>query len=255
MKVLNISALSLIIFCFVWSPNEALADMGPKCSCDAPGEGQDCFWYNPELDMGSSACKEYAVRSAFCKYVKRNDDKDLVFNGFWSEYKNESAEVLSPVEHCTQFCDTGCPLSKPEEGDADYVKMLALYNKCLDYFKPQDIDCQSISNETDRNLCEQICHNNILTSQCGTDCLTGQEHDGVDTFKNDKYSLINNYDTSNAVEFFCSQEKTCSYYSSSISVNRPSSWSLLAILVAALAAVTTLLIAFYSKSNKNDVAK
>ena len=251
MKILKITGLCLIAFC-LFSGN-ALADMGPSCSCDTPGEGGDCFGYNAELDMGYAACKAYADRSGFCRYATREENA-LVFNGFWSVYDGGSGEGehVSPVEHCTQFCKNECPMVKPEEGSADYEHKLNLYNKCVEYFKPQEFNCQDIPNETDRAQCEQICHNNALTSKCGIDCLQGKEYIIEDITAINVESLQINDETLQEISRFCSKETTSDYYTSSISVNRPKAWSLLAILVAALAAVTTLLITFYNRSDKKN---
>lgn len=248
MKTFKIFASIAAAFCVLWISNDAFADLGPTCACDTPGEGVNCFEYNQELDMGSTACHNYANRSEFCHYAVRNDNNDLVFHGIWSEFNDKLMTIgenqYSPSEACTLLCDTSCPMVKPLEGSADYEKNLKLYNECLDYYKPQVVDCQCISNETDRILCENVCHNNVLTSKCGSECLHGINYDDKTNYH------ASNLPDSNHVRRFCSKESYCDSYTSSISVKRPTKWSLLAILTALLAVVTTLMITFFNKSDK-----
>ena len=133
------------------SGSAAWADVGPNCYAgdyerDYPVPICD---YNP-LHLSVDQCVNMCNESEYCKPYQVNGQ--TVFGGYWRIRKG-------PINACANECTT--LKSQCVVGD----------QTCLARFEPQDYDCTLLTDEEDRAYCRDHCINNILTSECGRDCL------------------------------------------------------------------------------------
>lgn len=236
---IRIACAAVLSLIFLAIPlNTARADCGPF------GGGMDNRYSycepNP-LNFSKTECRALCENSEYCMLYQ--DEKRTIFGGYW-RYKSSNG-----YEDGDQYqCQKACTIQKNECDEND--------NECLARFIPQDTDCTQLTDTADQEYCNQNCINNILTSECGRNCLkNGIENVSIDDGNS---GSPENIITSiagcrNDFPYYCSA-LCINNYSDSIPMDYKERWSILGILVALLAAMSITVLAVIHRRNNTQSA-
>ncbi len=166
--------------------------------------------YRNSMFNSQSSCREFCSFSSYC-------DANLL-RGFWHESSEWHQDIID-------ICKSSCLGKKNQCAPYD--------TECLQKYVPQEIDCSQITDFEEWEYCNNNCNDNILTSECGKECL----HAACSDTNSDAY--CNNLCTDN--------------YCASIPLHYETRWSVFGILMTLLAVMSgVILIVMHRKRKDQD---
>ena len=226
-KPLTIAASLLLT---LLSAGSALADAGVSCGPNGPEEDHiyDNRYPNP-LSLTEAECRDLCQISEYCKMYK--DNQREVFGGIWRY--NDSNWHSHMENDCITVCNEQQAACAPND------------QACLAQFIPEDVNCDLLQNEEDRDYCQNKCQDEyykILTSECGRSCL----QNGIEGKTHD-------YGCRDVDEYCMNLGATDAYYCKAIPLEYSTKWSIFGILMGFLACFSgIILIVLHRQKTESD---
>ena len=213
MRYSQLVMMVISVLVAVVASSNAFADTGFACG---PRDYNNTYvehlnkpWCYPNSMYSSRIdCRDSCKASAYCEFE---------MNGFWYESSDWHEKII-------QECKSSCTEEQKQCAPNDL--------ECLNWYKPLDIDCSLTTNPEDESDCNLRCVDNILTSECGKECLQNACSDI-------------------SSEAFCSNLCTNSYCAS-IPMHYETRWSVFGVLMTLLAAMSGIILIVMHRKRKDQ---